>query len=246
MGGRPRVVGLPVDALSMESAVARVAAGIASGRLNRVMVTNANKAWLAHGDPELRALMEGADLVVAEYATAWAARRLGISGVEHVGGLTLMMRLLAEAPPRGWSVYLLGAEADVVAELAAQLRARAPRLQLVGAHHGYLDAAAERRVLAELAALRPDLLFVAMGSPRQERFIGGLHENMAGVAIGVGGSFDVLAGRKQDAPAWMRGRGLEWIYRLGQDPRRLWRRYLVTNVWFALRVAREALWHRRG
>lgn len=240
------MLGLPVDRLTMDGAVARVAAGIASGRLHRVMVTNANKAWLAHRDEALRDLMESADLVVAEYATAWAARRTGIIGVEHVGGLTLMMRLLAEAPMRDWSVYLLGAEAAVVEALAAQLRARAPRLRIVGAHHGYLDGATEEAVRADLRAERPDLLFVAMGSPRQEQFIGRLEDGMAGVAIGVGGSFDVLAGRKKDAPAWMRGRGLEWLYRLRQDPRRLWRRYMVTNVWFVVRVAQEAWWSRRA
>jgi N-acetylglucosaminyldiphosphoundecaprenol N-acetyl-beta-D-mannosaminyltransferase len=238
---RPRVLGLPVDALTMERAVERVAAAVTSGRLNRVMVTNANKAWLAHRDPELRGLMEAADLVVAEYATAWAARRLGVAGVDHIGGLTLMMRLLAEAPLRGWRVYLLGAEAAVVDALAARLRARAPRLQIVGVHHGYFDDGSADVVRASLRAARPDLLFVAMGSPRQERFIAGLDDAHAGVAIGVGGSFDVLAGRKRDAPRWMRGRGLEWLYRLGQDPRRLWRRYLVTNAWFAFGVAREAL-----
>lgn len=242
---RPRVLGLPVDPLSMDDAVERVAAGITSGRLHRVMVTNANKAWLAHRDGELRALMEAADLVVAEYATAWAAKRLGMPGVEHIGGLTLMMRLLAEAPLRGWSVYLLGAEPAVVAALAEQLRVRAPGLRLAGAHHGYLDEALGVEVRAELATEPPDLIFVAMGSPLQERFIASLDDTHARVAIGVGGSFDVLTGQKKDAPAWMRGRGLEWIYRLGQDPRRLWRRYLVTNTWFVLGVAREALLSRR-
>jgi N-acetylglucosaminyldiphosphoundecaprenol N-acetyl-beta-D-mannosaminyltransferase len=244
-GERPRVLGLPVDRLTMEQAVARVAVAVEACRLHRMLVTNANKAWLAHRDPELRRLMETADTVVAEYATAWAAERLGIDGVAHVGGITLMMRLLAEAPLRGWSVYLLGAEPDVVAALAERLRSRAPRLRLVGAHHGYLDAAAEARVRRELAERCPDLLFVAMGSPRQERFIGSLDDGSARVAIGVGGSFDVLAGRKRDAPAWLRGRGLEWLFRLAQDPRALLKRYLVTNTWFVLRVLREAVWTRR-
>jgi N-acetylglucosaminyldiphosphoundecaprenol N-acetyl-beta-D-mannosaminyltransferase len=244
-GGRPRLLGLPLDPLTMDDCVERVAIAIASGRLHRAVVTNANKAWLAHRDPELRALMESADMVVPEFATAWAARRVGIPGIHHVGGLTLMMRLLAEAPLRGWSVFLLGADEAVVSELARQLKVRSPRLRLAGAHHGYLDAAAEARVLDELRASRPDLLFVAMGSPRQERLIAGLAPEMAGFAIGVGGSFDVLAGLKKDSPAWMRGRGLEWIYRLGQDPVRLWRRYLVTNPWFVLQVMREAWWSRR-
>jgi N-acetylglucosaminyldiphosphoundecaprenol N-acetyl-beta-D-mannosaminyltransferase len=244
-GERPRVLGLPVDCLTMERAVDRIATFIEERRLHRVVVTNANKAWLAHRDPSLQALLESADLVVAEYATAWAAKRLGIPGVEHVGGLTLMQRLLAEAPLRGWSVYLLGAEPEVVEGLAQTLVQRAPRLRLVGAHHGYLDAAARAEVHTALGALRPDLLFVAMGSPRQEQFMAGLSDGMAGVALGVGGSFDVLAGRKRDAPAWMRGRGLEWLFRLWQNPRGLWKRYLVTNAWFVWQVMREAWWTTR-
>jgi N-acetylglucosaminyldiphosphoundecaprenol N-acetyl-beta-D-mannosaminyltransferase len=241
---RPRVAGLPVDPLTMDEAIAAIADRIAAGGLHRVVISNANKAWLAARNPELRRIIEGADLVIAEYATAWAAKRLGIEGVAHVGGLTLMMRLLASAPRRGWSVYLLGARPDVVRALAARLRAESPGLRLAGHHHGFLDAAREGAVRAELAQRRPDLLFVAMGSPRQEQFMLRLEPGMARVAIGVGGSFDVLAGVKRDAPAWMRGRGLEWLFRLSQDPAHLWRRYLVTNPWFVWQVYRSA-WRQR-
>jgi N-acetylglucosaminyldiphosphoundecaprenol N-acetyl-beta-D-mannosaminyltransferase len=242
---RPRVAGLPVDPLTMEEAIARIAERIAIGGLHRVVVSNANKAWLAARHAELRRIIEEADLVIAEYATAWGAKRLGIDGVTHVGGLTLMMRLLATAPQRGWSVYLLGARPDVVGALVARLRAESPRLNLAGQHHGYLDAAREEQVRAELAERQPDLLFVGMGSPRQEQFMVRLEPGMARVAIGVGGSFDVLAGAKRDAPPWMRGRGLEWLFRLAQDPANLWRRYLVTNPWFVWQVYRSAWRHRR-
>jgi N-acetylglucosaminyldiphosphoundecaprenol N-acetyl-beta-D-mannosaminyltransferase len=239
------VLGVPVDPLTMDGAVATIADRIAAGRLQRVYVANANKAWLAARDPALRALLQRADLVVAEYAMAWAARRLGIAGVEHVGGLTLVARLLVEAPARDWSVFLLGGRGEVVGALAARLRQAAPGPRLVGWHHGYLDAAGEAHVRALLAARAPDILLVAMGSPRQERFIGRLEEGMARVALGVGGSFDVLSGVKKDAPAWMRGRGLEWLFRLSQDPRNLWKRYLITNPWFVWRVYHEA-WTRRS
>jgi N-acetylglucosaminyldiphosphoundecaprenol N-acetyl-beta-D-mannosaminyltransferase len=241
---RARVLGLPVDALSMDAAVATIAERIATGGLQRVVVTNANKAWLAARHAEMRRMMESADLVIAEYATAWAARRLGIAGIEHVGGLTLMVRLLEEAALRGWTVFLLGARQPVLERLVQRLRRERPELRLVGHAHGYLDAGQVAAVRAQLAACTPDLLFVATGSPKQERFIFGLEEGMAKVAIGVGGSFDVIAGVKKDAPSWMRGRGLEWLYRLGQDPANLWRRYLLTNPWFAWQVAREA-WARR-
>lgn len=208
----------------------------------RILVVNANKAWLARRGDRLREILERAELVIAEWAMAWAAERLGREGVGHVGGITLMMRLLEEAEAEGWSVYLLGARPEVVSALAERLRRDRPGLRLAGWHHGYLDDESNAKVREELARLRPDLLFVAMGSPLQEYWIDeGWAELGARVALGVGGSFDVLAGLKKDAPEWARGRGLEWLYRLKQDPRRLWRRYLVTNSWFVLRVWRERL-----
>jgi N-acetylglucosaminyldiphosphoundecaprenol N-acetyl-beta-D-mannosaminyltransferase len=235
------IAGVPADRVTMGEALARVEA--ASGREGtfRVLVTNANKAWQAARDAELRAALESAELAVPEWAMAWAARRLGIEGVEHVGGITLMARALEMAEARGRSVFLLGATPEVVGALARRLGQERPGLRLVGWHHGYLDDEAWEAVVAEIGSARPDLLFVAMGSPLQEMRIAELATRLPTlrVAMGVGGSFDVLAGLKRDAPRWARGRGLEWLYRLAQDPRRLWRRYLITNSWFVAAVLRQ-------
>ena len=240
-GARRRLLGLPVDAVSMDDAVARVAGALAERRRLRILVTNANKAWLAARDPELTRALEEAELVVAEWATAWAAGVLRCPGVRHIGGITLMQRLLAEAEAHGWSCYFLGGRAEVVSALVERLKRERPGLRIAGAHDGYLDDAAGAHVRAELQRVAPDLLFVAMGSPLQERWIMALPADGGRVSLGVGGSFDVLAGVKRDAPAWARGRGLEWAWRLAQDPRRLWKRYLVTNSWFVGRVLRERL-----
>jgi N-acetylglucosaminyldiphosphoundecaprenol N-acetyl-beta-D-mannosaminyltransferase len=242
--GRVWIAGVPVDAVSMAEAVERVDGAAAGDRAFRVVVTNANKAWQAARDPGLRAVLEAAELAVPEWAMAWAARRLGIEGVHHVGGITLLARLLEVAEARGRSVYLLGAAPDVVAALATRLGREKPGLRLVGWHHGYLDdEVAWETVVEEIGRLRPDLLFVAMGSPLQELRIGELARRLPTlrVAMGVGGSFDVLGGNKKDAPPWARGRGLEWLYRLAQDPAKLWRRYLVTNTWFVATVVRDRL-----
>jgi N-acetylglucosaminyldiphosphoundecaprenol N-acetyl-beta-D-mannosaminyltransferase len=238
---RSRLLGLPVDRGGMDDVVTRVAAGIAEKRLMRLVVTNANKTWLARRDARLRAILEDADVVVPEYATAWAASILGIRDISHIGGITLMLRLVAEAAARGWSVYLLGAEPGVAEAAADRLLQERPGLRIAGTHHGYLTVESRAAVLADIAALKPDLLFVAMGSPLQEYFMEDLPEAAGCAALGVGGSFDVVAGLKQDAPAWARGRGLEWAYRLAQDPRRMWRRYLVTNSWFVAEVIRARL-----
>lgn len=242
-GRRVRIAGVPVDAVTMDEAVERVDGAAAGDGAYRVVVTNANKAWQAARDPGLRQVLESSELVVPEWAMAWAARRLGIDGVHHVGGITLMERLLEVAEARGRTVYLLGAAPEVVEALARRLGRERPGLRVVGWHHGYLDGDAWEAVVADVERLRPDLLFVAMGSPLQELRIAELSRRVPTlrVAMGVGGSFDVLAGRKKDAPAWARGRGLEWLYRLAQDPARLWRRYLVTNTWFVATVIRERL-----
>ncbi|HEX7120550.1 MAG TPA: WecB/TagA/CpsF family glycosyltransferase [Longimicrobiales bacterium] len=237
---RVRILGSPADAVTMDGAVAVVERAVAGGGRCRILVTNANKAWLARRDARLRAILEAAELVVPEWATVWAARRLRRPTLHHVGGFTLMVRLLDEAERRGWSTYYLGATAEVVDRLVARLRRERPKLRIVGHHHGYLDAALDRSVRREIAAARPELLFVAMGSPLQEYWIDDAWPELgASVALGVGGSFDVLAGVKADAPAWARGRGLEWLHRLAQDPRRYWRRYLVTNAWFVGAVLAE-------
>lgn len=240
--GRDRIAGVPVDRVSLEAAVAIAGRVIAGGARCRILVTNANKAWLASRDARLRAALDAADLVVPEFAMVWAARRLKRRGIRHVGGIRLMQRLLEEAEREGWSVYFLGARPEVVEGLVAVQRRERPGLRIAGWHHGYLDGSLDARVRAELADLRPDLLFVAMGSPLQEYWLTADPAGPAArVALGVGGSFDVLAGLKRDAPVWMRGRGLEWLFRLSQDPRRLWKRYLVTNSWFVRSVLREWL-----
>jgi N-acetylglucosaminyldiphosphoundecaprenol N-acetyl-beta-D-mannosaminyltransferase len=236
---RERVLGQPVHCLAAAEAVELVGRCIAERRRCRIVVTNANKAWLATRDARLRSILEEAELVIPEYATAWAARRLSRPDVRYIGGQRLMRQLLAAAPDRGWSVYFLGGAAQVVERMVEMLRAAAPGLRIAGYHHGYLDDAAWRSVREELAVVKPDLLFLGMGSPLQEYRMWELTESGPVASLGVGGSFDVLAGRKKDAPAWMQGRGLEWLYRLGQDPRNLWRRYAVTNPWFVWSVLRE-------
>jgi N-acetylglucosaminyldiphosphoundecaprenol N-acetyl-beta-D-mannosaminyltransferase len=236
---RDRLIGMPVDALSMDETVELLARAIELRRRCRIMVTNANKTWLARRDARLAEALEQADLVIPEWATVWAARMLRREGFHHVGGLMLMVRLLDEATARGWSVYFLGAQQHVVDRLVEVVAAERPALRIAGAHHGYLDDASDAHLKLELARLQPDILFIAMGSPRQELWMLELPQHAATITIGVGGSFDVLAGFKKDAPAWMRGRGLEWLFRLSQDPRNLWRRYAVTNPWFVWQVLRE-------
>lgn len=214
---------------------------VRQGRPLRIVVLNHNKCWLARRDLPLRAFLEEAELVVAESSAAWAARRLSLPGVGEAWGVALMGRLLEQADADGWSVYFLGAAPDVVRDLVAEVRKNFPGLRVSGSHHGYLSEGDTDRVRSEIRERRPDLLLVAMGSPRQEHFMASLGaEAGATVTLGVGGSFDVHAGRKPDAPAWVRGSGFEWLYRAVLSPR-LFRRYLVVIPWFVGAVFRQRL-----
>ena len=240
---RHHIAGVPADRTSLDLAEQVVSQAARGDRPFPVLVTNANKAWLASRDPRLRAILHSAALAVPEYAMEWGARRLGLEGIQHVRGIGLMERLLGLAEREGHSVYLLGSTADTVAALARRLRLERPSLPLAGWRDGYMDEAAWEDLVSELDRVRPALLFVAMGSPLQEYRIAELADRLPGlrVAMGVGGTFEVLAGRKKDAPRWAHGSGLEWVLRLFQDPRRLFRRYAITNTWFVWAILRQRL-----
>jgi N-acetylglucosaminyldiphosphoundecaprenol N-acetyl-beta-D-mannosaminyltransferase len=151
-----------------------------------------------------------------------------------------MHELLAAAENEGHRVFLLGARQRVLERAEAAIHRLHPRLQVVGRHHGYFSLEEEQGVVSLIAATEPELLFVALETPAKELFLA-RHREHLGVpfVMGVGGSFDILAGVRRRAPRWFRRLGLEWLYRLMQDPRRLARRYVVGNTRFILLVARE-------
>lgn len=235
------VLGYPVDSLTMDEAVERVAEFVRSGRPHQITAINASKVVRADRDPRLRQVLLDSEMVISEYAILWASRRLGRPLAAHVGGIMLMKCLIEAAPSRGHRVYFLGARPGVVVRLVERLRARYPSLAVVGCRDGYFDPSVSSEVTAAIRNCGPDILFVAMGTPRQEFWIReNMHHLGVPVLMGVGGSFDVLAGLRRETPAWMR-HGLEWAYRLAQDPKNLWRRYLTTNPAFVLKVAKARL-----
>lgn len=213
----------------------------------RLVVTlNPEIAMAAQRDPALRLAVESADLVVADgIGLVWAAAMTGRKLPGRVPGVELLEGLLADAARLGLRVFFLGARPEAVAEAARRAVARFPGLPLVGYHHGYFRPAEEEHVLATVRAAKPDLLFAGMGAERELKWLFRHRERLgARVAMGVGGSFDVLAGRLRRAPAWVRRLHLEWLFRLVQEPGR-WRRQAVLPR-FAWRVLGEALRLRWG
>ncbi|HZB93309.1 MAG TPA: WecB/TagA/CpsF family glycosyltransferase, partial [Stellaceae bacterium] len=177
---------------------------------------------------------------------AWAARLLGIAVPERVAGIDLMQGVLALAAEKGYRPYLLGARAAVLDAAVAALKRRHPSLTLAGWRNGYFKAAEEAEIVAGIRAAKADCLFIGLPTPRKERFLAA-HREALGVpfVMGVGGSFDVLAGHVRRAPKAVQAAGGEWLFRLAQEPRRLAPRYLRTNLAFAGILA-AALLHRAG
>jgi N-acetylglucosaminyldiphosphoundecaprenol N-acetyl-beta-D-mannosaminyltransferase len=238
---RAHLFGTPVDALTMDETLARIDDLVRLGDPVQHCVINASKVVLMEDDPDLRAIVADCGLVNADgQAIVWASRVLGDPVPERVAGIDLFARLLGLAEKRGYSVFFLGARPEVVAEVARRAVARHPSLKVAGWHDGYFDGPEEQALLERLSRLGPDLLFVGMPSPRKEYWLAeNLERSRATFAMGVGGSFDVVAGLTRRAPSWAQRLGLEWAYRFAQEPRRLWRRYLVGNLRFLALVARE-------
>jgi len=244
VSGAARVVmlGVEVDAVTDREALARVAAMVEDGRPHLMVVVNASKLSLASRDPELCRIIRGADLVTADgMSVVWGARVLGRRLPGRVTGIDTMEALVGLAAARGWRVFFLGAAREALDLAVANLRARHPSLVVAGRHDGYFEGR-EAEVAAVVRDARPHLLFVGMGSPAQERFLDRfLGEMRVPFALGVGGSFDHIAGLSRRAPAWMQRSGLEWAHRLLSEPRRLWRRYLFGSARFAGLLLRQRL-----
>ncbi len=239
--GRVEVLGCSIDSLTFEETVQRCDELIRARTGARHTSINAAKVVAAQRDPRLRAALDASEIVNADgQSVVWASWLLGRRLPARVAGIDLMDALLAVAEQRGYSVYLLGARQGVLEQAVRELERRFPSLRLAGYRNGYFDANAEEEVDAAIRKANPDLLFVAMSSPRKEHWIDD-HARDLGVPLvmGVGGAVDVLAGKARRAPVWMQRLGLEWLFRLLQEPRRLWRRYLTTNTRFGLLVGAE-------
>lgn len=240
---RITLFGCNIDNVSMEETLQAVEGFIASGRPHQHVVVNVDKLVKASRDDGLRRIINACDLVNADgMPVVWASRLLGKPLKERVAGIDLFEALMQRAAQQGWRVFLLGARQEVVGEVAATYLRRYPNLVLAGVRDGYWQGEREEaEVVRQVADSRADLLFVAISSPRKERFLGAYQAEMRiPFAMGVGGSFDVATGRVGRAPAWMQRSGLEWFYRFLQEPRRMFRRYFIDDMAFLWLLIKEA------
>lgn len=233
--------GMPVDALTLSQVVARTQASLITRDRLQIGVVNAAKVVKLTEDEFLRDSLLTCDLLLADgQSVVWASRLLGHPLPERVAGIDLFVALLELADLEGHSVYLLGARPAVLDTLEEVVATRWPGLTIAGSHHGYFDPSESDVVADEIAASGADMLFIGMTTPAKEIFLGTFGDRL-GVPVlhGVGGSFDVLAGVTKRAPQVWQSAGMEWAYRLLQEPRRLWRRYLFTNTVFIRQLATE-------
>ena len=226
--------GVPIAAMTMAGAVRAVDDAIRARQTLQIGVVNAAKLVNMRRDAALRDSVLSSTIVLADGASVvWASRLLGRPLPERVAGIDLMMQMLALANTRKYRVYCLGATQAVVDEVVRRIRLDFPGAVIAGSHHGYFTPAQDEAVANDIAAAAPDMLFVAMTSPKKEQFLARWSGRVqVPVCHGVGGSFDVLAGVVRRAPQVWQRLGLEWLYRVKQEPRRLWKRYLVTNTVF--------------
>jgi N-acetylglucosaminyldiphosphoundecaprenol N-acetyl-beta-D-mannosaminyltransferase len=235
------ILGVHVHAVTMPQTLAwieaAVAAPVTTRRPRQICTANPEFIMAAQRDAEFRDVLNAADLVLPDgVGLLWAARRLGASLPERVAGSDLIYRLAELAGARGWRVYFLGAAEGVAQAAAERLRALYPGLVIAGAFAGDPSPAAAAALVAGLRAARPDVLLVAYGAPAQDKWIA-RHKDELGVpvSLGVGGSFDFVAGVARRAPVWVQRAGLEWLHRWWRQPWRA-RRIFTAVVAFPLAV----------
>lgn len=242
------VLGVPIAAATLPEVLDLVHDSITSRRRLQIGVVNAAKMVNMSRDRLLRDDVLSSDLIVADgMSVVWAARILGQPLPERVAGIDLMHGMLECGTKHGYRVFCLGATEDVLRKTTERMLADYPGVNVVGSNDGYFTAEQEEAVAARITASRPDILLVAMTSPKKENFLAKWSTQLqVPVCHGVGGSFDVMAGKVQRAPEIWQRLGLEWLYRVKQEPGRLWWRYAKTNMLFIAAVARALLRRERS
>ncbi len=240
------ILGLRVDATSYESASSQILDWAENGETRYVCVANVHMVMEAYDDPCFREIVNSADLVTPDgMPLVWMLRGLGFPRQERVYGPTLTLAVVRKAADRGVPVGFFGGTPEAVAEMTRRFQKRLPTLKVVYRYSPPFRPLSEIEQESVETAIRKSgarVLFVGLGCPKQERWMGTHYRKLGTVMIGVGAAFDFHSGRVPQAPPWLQALGLEWCFRLAVEPRRLWRRYLSHNprfVWLALQQLRK-------
>jgi N-acetylglucosaminyldiphosphoundecaprenol N-acetyl-beta-D-mannosaminyltransferase len=243
---RANVLGVGVHAIDMRQALNVFRSAVEEGRKGYVCVTGVHGIMEAQRNSDFRAILNGSLLTTPDgVPTVWVGRCQGHSHMRRVFGPELMLEVCAMSVGKGYTHFLYGGANGVVEELEASLECRFPRIRIVGTYSPPfrpLNEAEKEDLCARVARAKPDIFWVGLSTPKQERFMAEYLPKLdTRIMVGVGAAFDFHTGRIQDAPPWMKNAGLQWIHRLKQEPRRLWKRYLYNNSRFVLKMSAQLL-----
>lgn len=251
MSDRVDVLGVGMSVTSMSGALRTITGWVERGEQHYVCVTGVHGVMESQRDPALARIHNEAGLTVPDgMPMLWAGKLAGARGMERIRGADFMLALCQVAAARGWRSFFYGGAPGTAELLSARLRSRVRGLQVVGTHtppFRALTPAESDEIVARINASGAELVWVGLSTPKQERWMAANFGRLQAAALlGVGAAFDMHAGFKQQAPRWVQRSGFEWLYRLGQDPRRLWRRYLTNNPLFLARMVRHPPFLRPG
>lgn len=232
------ILGVPVVPYTMDEAVTKLTQDTLQQKRNFVVTANAEIIMMAQDDKEYKTLLaETADLILPDGAgTVWAGNYLGYTVPERVAGYDLYLRLLEEAARNKIPVYFFGGKPGIAEEAAAEGKRRWPGLYVAGCRNGYFSAEEEPEIIEDINRSGAAMLFAALGAPKQEKWLAQYRDRLKpSLLMGIGGSFDVLAGKMQRAPKWMQDAKLEWLFRLMKQPSRFGRMLALPKFVFAVR-----------
>jgi len=233
------ILGVPVIPYTMDEAVAKLTGDTLANKNNFIVTANAEIIMMAQEDGEYKRLLsETADIILPDGAgTVWAGNYLGYTIPERVAGYDLYLRLLEEAARNTIPVYFFGGKPGIAEEAAEEGKRRWPGLKVAGCRNGYFSADEEPGIIEGINRSGAAMLFAALGAPKQEKWLAKYREQLKpNLLMGIGGSFDVLAGKMQRAPKWMQDAKLEWLFRLVKQPSRFGRMLALPKFVFAVRA----------
>ena len=230
---RINIMGCPIDVATVSETVDVIDHAISKNKFTQHVVVNVAKLVNMQNDIVLGNSIRECDIInIDGMGIVLGARFLGYNIPERVAGIDLFLKLISMSAKNNYPIYLLGSKDEVVKNTASKLQSLYPKINIAGYHHGYFWEN-EEEIVEKIKASGAKLLFVAITSPKKENFINRWKEKLGVTFVmGVGGTFDVVSGKVKRAPLWMQKYGLEWFFRIIQEPRRMWKRYLVTNTKF--------------
>lgn len=238
---RIQLFGCPIDNLSFEETLGKIDSFIEKRQTSQQVVVNVDKIVKLQKDAYLKEIICGCDIVNADgMPLVWASKLFGTPLKGRVTGIDLMFALLENGSKKGYRFFLLGAKEEVLQKTLANIKNRYQNIRIAGFRNGYWSENEEPQIVKQIRDSNADILFVAVSSPKKEIFLKKYLDALnVPFSMGVGGSFDIVAGLTKRAPIWMQKTGLEWLFRLIQEPKRMWKRYLINNTLFMIMVVNQ-------